>query len=184
MSLIVEPSTTSTLANPVIEGGKLTGSIYARVVQAEDVESILKTGMVSQVPAINRNVWSDVYGAQPIWLAREPWWAFGRVLFLCDLAGLRIAPDFNAIDEEWQDEWQDTGELVLRRYGLDDPYEGHVLATYHAEALRQPDVIRYLADLNDEQALTCLDPISPERIRLATEAECAMLGRSMAGMLG
>lgn len=181
----VRRSAASTLDQPLIRDGRLRGSIYCRVVEARHADEILKTGMLSQMESGEgaQHMWHTLYGGAPIWLSRKPWWGYSmapdnrETMFLCDLAGLAIAPDFAGIDDDWPWDFAETGKIELRTYEIDGPDEGRLEATYDAEALRDRDTMRYLIGLNNELSLTCLEPIGPERIRVATPEEIEQLSR-------
>lgn len=159
-------------------GGCTSGTWY-RWVDTPYVEQALREGLVcregwrDERPGLS--LWQHVYGEDtwPVFVSRDPhgWngigcmWQ-GSTLLAINADGLRLAPDYNMVDEEWHDEYERDGYVCLRDYSGEQEVEP-VIATYTLDDLRDERVAQYL--LFDGYAACIVEPVEPARIQIVSD---------------
>lgn len=157
--------------------GRTTGTWY-RWVDTPYVEQAMREGLVCREGwregSHGLSLWQHVYGEDtwPVFVSRDPhgWndigcMGQGSTLLAIDADGLRLAPDYNMVDEEWHDEYERDGFVQLRDYN--DDIDGVVIATYTLDDLRTQRVAQHL--LFEGYAACIVEPVEPGRIQVVSD---------------
>lgn len=165
----------------VVDG--LTSGVWYRWVDTDHAERVVREGIGSrrgepgydEAFRLGSSLWRQVDGPDvwPHWVSRDPsrWEGFsndgvGDILLAIQADGLRIAPDYNMVCDDWHDDMLRDGFVQLRDYNTRaEP----VIATYTLDDLRTDRVIAHL--LFDGDAACIIDDITPDRITVVRNAD-------------